>query len=184
MALFAPTLYANEVRIEVDGVTAEFDVQPFILEGRTMVPLRAIAEMLDIDVEWDGERRTVTYVNPQDVLFELEIGRYAVITVDSATGSSFTEYLDVAPMIVDGRTFVPLRFVAESLGVDVSFYGGVVSLLTDEGFMRLRPVWIAGTGGTIYHSIDDCGNMNPALATQMTRGEAQDKDYRACLRCW
>jgi len=184
MALFAPTLYANEVRIEVDGVTAEFDVQPFILEGRTMVPLRAIAEMLDIDVEWDGERRTVTYVNPQDVLFELEIGRYAVITVDSATGSSFTEYLDVAPMIVDGRTFVPLRFVAESLGDGVSFYGGVVSLLTDEGFMRLRPVWIAGTGGTIYHSIDDCGNMNPALATQMTRGEAQDKDYRACLRCW
>jgi len=45
-------------------------------------------------------------------------------------------------------------------------------------------VWTAGTGGTIYHSINNCGNMNPDNATSMTQQEAHDAGIRACLICW
>jgi len=202
-AIFAPTLNANEVRVEIDGVAVEFEVQPFIYEGRTMVPIRAIAEMLDIDVQWHPESRMVTYFNihGEVLLYELTIGQHYALEIDAA-GFVYEIELDVPPMIVDDRTFVPLRFIAESLDVLVDFVDGTVFLSTENWpepivfYSVIRPaqpaddidlhqtVWIAGTGGSIYHSVNNCGNMNPDNATSMTREEAWDRDIRACLRCW
>jgi len=46
-----------------------------------------------------------------------------------------------------------------------------------------QTVWLSATG-TRYHSINNCGNMNPARASSMTRGEARDAGFQACARCW
>ncbi|MCL2565107.1 MAG: copper amine oxidase N-terminal domain-containing protein [Defluviitaleaceae bacterium] len=219
-------LYANPVRVEVDGALVTFDVEPFVQDGRTMVPLRAIAEILGINVYWDGEMQEAWYINHDNVRFTLPIGSEQVRLNCTENGLSEVE-IDAPPLIVDGRTFVPLRFIAESLNVSVDFVEGKVIILTNQsalvqleptitpatqydmpitapattqepvqapqttptptpslGVDLTRTVWIAGTGGTIYHSVNNCGNMNPNRATSITRQQAHARGLRACLRCW
>ena len=191
MLMLVPSLYANEIRVEIDGEQVQFEVQPFIQDGRTMVPLRAIAEILDVDIDWDGEERSITYVNHDGATFRLHIDytyvvRYGMGIPEEDLNPPEPELitLDVPPTIVDGRTFVPLRFIAESFGVDVDFVDGVVFLTTIAVVDMNQTVWVAVGGGDIYHSINDCGNTNPDRATYVTRQEAQDEGLRACLRCW
>lgn len=56
--LFVSLTYAgNQVTVRLDGELIEFDVQPLIVDGRTLVPLRAIFEAFDMSVEWDEDLR-------------------------------------------------------------------------------------------------------------------------------
>lgn len=50
---------ASDITLRIDGRVVQSDVAPFILDGRTFVPLRFIAEALGEDVQWDGNTRTV-----------------------------------------------------------------------------------------------------------------------------
>ena len=54
---------------------------------------------------------------------------------------------------------------------------------TDTSDMQGRMVWISATGSK-YHSIPDCGNMNPNKATQETESQALSQGYEACKKCW
>ena len=189
MLMLMPNLYANEIIVKVDGEQVQFEVQPFIQDARTMVPLRAVAEMLDVEIDWDGEERSITYVNHAGVTFILIIDRAYVevrglVTEDFSAAEAELVVLDAPPVIVEGRTFVPLRFIAESFGIDVDFVDGVVLLTTAAAIDMNQIVWVAAGGGDIYHQINDCGTMNPDRATYMTRQEARDEGNRACLRCW
>lgn len=78
-----------------------------------MVPVRAIAEALGAEVKWDGASRKVTIVRG---------GRELVLTIDNpkATINGKTFTMDTRPVIRQGRTMVPLRFVGELLGVRLS----------------------------------------------------------------
>ena len=217
MLVNSAVFYANEVRVEIDGSPVPFDVAPFIQEGRTMVPLRAIADMLDIEVEWNPDNREISYRNHEDVIFVLTVG-YEYVAFGLSIDDMQTVHLDAPPVIVNDRTFVPLRFIAESLGVYIDFVDGVVHISTGlEGYLPLpqevipvttdpapvnypqeapaenvsnyldldRIVWRAGSASSnIYHSVDNCGNMNPQRAVSMTRGQAHQSGLRACLRCW
>ena len=189
MLMLMPNIYAGEILVKLDGDLVQFDVQPFIQADRTMVPLRAIAEMLDVEIDWDGEARSITYVNHDGVTFILLIDHAYVevrgpVTEDFSSAEAELVALDAPPVIVGDRTFVPLRFIAESFGVDVDFVDGVVFLTTITDIDMNQTVWIAIGGGDIYHSIADCGNMNPDNASYMTRQEARNDGHRACLRCW
>lgn len=116
--LMTPTVsvYGNENRINVivNNNRLEFDVQPIIVEGRTLVPLRKIFESLGAIVLWDGENRIVTASNDNN---------FIILPIDSryATVSNRKIELDVAARIMEGRAMVPLRFIAESLGADVKW---------------------------------------------------------------
>ncbi len=90
-------------------------VTPFILPpGRTMVPLRFISEAFGAKVEWDGATKTVTITWGSKTI-KLTIGVYTA-KVDGKDVK-----LDVAPIIKDGRTFVPIRFISEAFGADVKW---------------------------------------------------------------
>lgn len=103
---------SNNITVTVDWEEIEFDVPPTIINGRTMVPLRAIFEALDAQVKWDGTTRTVTgYRN--DTIVSL------VVDSKIATLNGKRIELDVPAIIVSGRTLVPARFVSESLGAKV-----------------------------------------------------------------
>ena len=80
---------------------------PFIdpVYERTMMPLRAVAEALGADVIWNEETRTVILVRN---------GVTLTVPIDAALPDGMG-----MPAIVDGRTFVPLRYVAEMLGANV-----------------------------------------------------------------
>lgn len=100
----------------VNGEPHRLDVAPFIDQGRTLVPLRFIGEQLGADIEWDGVERRVTYRRPgTEVILWLE--RANALVNGEAT------ILDVAPKVVDGRTVVPLRFVATALGAATEWDG-------------------------------------------------------------
>ena len=98
----------------VDGEMVTLDVAPFIAEGRTMVPLAFISRQMGADVAWDGEAKAVTYTKEDTTI---------VLTIDSTTAMVNGEAmeLDSAPVIVDGRTMVPVKFVGTLLGYDFAW---------------------------------------------------------------
>jgi hypothetical protein len=96
------------------GQSIDMDVSPFISNGRAFVPARFLADALGAQTSWDATTRTVT-LTKGDTTIGMTI-RSATLTVNGATSWS-----DVAPMIRDGRTFLPGRWVAEALGCTVSW---------------------------------------------------------------
>ncbi|MDU5324656.1 MAG: copper amine oxidase N-terminal domain-containing protein [Peptoniphilus harei] len=104
----------NDIKIEIDGKNVISDVAPFINNERTLVPIRVISENLGYNVNWDNNSRKVTVKN-SDKTIELFIGKKNV-SVNGVDNS-----IDVAPMIKNDRTFVPLRFISESFDNDVKW---------------------------------------------------------------
>ena len=85
-----------------------------IVEGRTLVPLRAIFEALGASVEWDGSSKTVTS-RLDGTETKLTVGENALYK----NGEKVT--LDVPASIINDRTMVPARAIAESYGVKVEW---------------------------------------------------------------
>jgi len=106
----------SDVTIFVNGNLLYSDVAPVIIDGRTMLPLRAIFEALGALVDWNGNTRTVTAVRG-DVTITLTIGQSVLYKNGQAIA------LDVPAMISNDRTMVPVRAVAESLGANVDWDG-------------------------------------------------------------
>ncbi|MBE7059415.1 MAG: copper amine oxidase N-terminal domain-containing protein [Ruminococcaceae bacterium] len=102
------------VTVTYDGKKIGFDQIPIIENGRTLVPLRAIFETLGATVDWDGATQTVT-ATKDDTKISLTIDN----TLASKNGESIT--LDVPAKIVNGRTLVPVRFIADCFGVGVDW---------------------------------------------------------------
>lgn len=100
--------------VNVSGMNEVLDVAPFIVNGRTQVPLRLIGEKLGATIGWNNAERMVTYTT-NDVVIKLWIDK----TIATVNGVSVT--LDAAPFIVNGRTVVPIRFVSENLGASVEW---------------------------------------------------------------
>ena len=105
---------APEVSVRLNGGLLNFDVPPQIINERTMVPLRAIFEALGAEVDWDQATETVTSVR-DDVTIKMTIGENVIYINDKPTE------LDVAPLIIDERTLVPVRAIAEGFGASVDW---------------------------------------------------------------
>lgn len=104
--------------MEINGIDAEIDAgrgtAPVILNGRTLVPVRAIIEAFDGEVEWNNETQTVVLTMENDVIW---------LTIDSYTAyyNGVSYYLDTAPCIVNSRTMLPIRFIAEKFNLGVAW---------------------------------------------------------------
>lgn len=59
------TMKIGEGDISVNSEVVKLDVPPQIIDGRTLVPIRAVSESLDCDVQWDGENRVVSITSPE-----------------------------------------------------------------------------------------------------------------------
>ena len=112
------SLQINNPIMKVNGVNTEIDkgegTKPVIINGRTLVPVRAIIEAFDGTVQWDGARRTVT-LNMENDTIELEIGDSIAYYNDKA----YT--LEAAPCIINERTMLPIRFIAENFNIAVAW---------------------------------------------------------------
>lgn len=106
----------EEIEISVNGKKAEFDVPPFIDDNdRTQIPVRAVAETLDCKVDWNQDTKTaVISKDSQDTV---------KITLDSdvITVNDKQIKMDTAALLKGDRTFVPVRFIAEALGLTVEW---------------------------------------------------------------
>lgn len=117
-ALFQPIVFADEepVNVTLNGEMLKFDQSPIIENGRTLVPLRKIFESLNAFVAWDEETQTVR-ANKHGTEISLTIGS----NIAKVNGKEYV--LDVPAKILNSRTLVPARFVAESLNCKVDWNG-------------------------------------------------------------
>lgn len=111
-----PTAPQMNITIKINGNVIVFDQQPIVVQGRTLVPLRAIFEQLGVNIEWDAKAQTVKAAKGKKKM-SLKIGAPQA----NVDGKSIK--LDQQARIVNGRTLVPLRFVSESLGAKVNWNG-------------------------------------------------------------
>ncbi len=97
-----------------NGACQTFDASPYITNGRTLVPIRFITVQLDFDISWNSEDRRVD-ISKNGTSIQMWIGNVNA----KLNGNDYR--LDAPPEITSDRTFVPLRFVSEALGCDVSW---------------------------------------------------------------
>lgn len=109
--------YARNITIQVDGRTIpQTDQKAFIKDSRTMVPLRTVMEGLNMAVEWNNEKRSITVKNPaKDETYTFYTDKPYFLRYKKA-GTDFIK-LDVAPYITfSNRTVMPLRAIGETYG--------------------------------------------------------------------
>ena len=102
------------ITININGEKLSTDVDPIMIKGRVMLPLRAIFEQLGASVSWEPKQRKITAYKD---------GVQMILYLDSkvATINNKRVNLDVAPLGYKARTMVPVRFVSEALGQSVSW---------------------------------------------------------------
>lgn len=147
------------VEVKLNNMLVTFDVPPTSVQGRTLVPLRAIFEELGMEVLWDGETKSIT-------------GSKAGVTVklqqDSKTayvnGNQVT--LDVPAQAIKGRILVPVRFIAESTGAKVFWYGKTstvyISTSTDKT-LTLENIISSVDSSNSGHKLAESGKLDDAL---------------------
>ncbi len=117
-ALLCAPAYADDgVSVEVNGEKIDFtgDQAPVIIEGRTLVPFRAVFEKMGADVKWFEDIK-LCEASLGGIVCDIEIGSKTVAIGDLSTVEN-----DVPAQIINGRTMVPLRVLSEVLGADVEW---------------------------------------------------------------
>ncbi|MBT9158122.1 MAG: Oligopeptide-binding protein AppA [Firmicutes bacterium] len=156
-----PMVQANvPIRVLINGAPLALAVPPVIQNGRTLVPMRAIFEALGATVNWDDATSTVTAYRREQAV---------VLTIGNRTAwvNGPSRQLDVPPVIVGGRTMVPLRFVAEALGAEVAWQD------TPPTVTVTHTPYVAPTaGGTLtFGSIADPVVLNSILSSDTASGD-------------
>ena len=105
---------SNDITVTYDGENISFDVQPEIVDDRVMVPMRTIFETFGAKVKWDSDTQTIT-AKKKSKTIQMTIGSNDMTKNDETYSS------DVAPIIEDGRTLVPIRAISDMLGLDVEW---------------------------------------------------------------
>ena len=102
------------IRLYVNDKLLSTDQSPVLKNGRTMVPLRTIAETLNADVRWDKTAKAAI-ITTDEIIMQLPTDSTA------ATVNGEQVLLDTSAQIINGRTMVPLRFVAEQFALQVQW---------------------------------------------------------------
>jgi hypothetical protein len=109
-------LYIGKAQAEINGKPYVLDVPPMIVKSTTMVPLRFVGEAIGASLDWNAPEQRITFILYGRTI-KLWVGKTSAMVNDEQVS------LAVAPMIVNGRTLVPIRFVSENLGSKVDWDG-------------------------------------------------------------
>lgn len=137
-----PSTTDSSINVLLNGTELSFDVPPQIINGRTMVPMRVIFEELGAGVEWVEDTQTILVVcgtcKSMGIThnIRMKIGDPYMYTYRAKVnpgelpppGMARIE-LDVPPMIIGGRTLVPVRAVAEALNTAVEWDGDTQTVM-------------------------------------------------------
>lgn len=109
-----PAVAQGPISVVLDGAPLLLDVPPIQIEGRVLVPLRGVFERLGARVNFDADTQTVTATRQATTII-LRLG-----SREARVGDRIVT-LDVPPLALRGRTFVPLRFISEAMGARVDW---------------------------------------------------------------
>lgn len=159
-ALASPAAAAERTRIIYNGRELPSDVPPEVVRGRTMAPLRVIAEAMGAQVSWEqGQREVRMRLGRTGVTLEPGVAE-AEVTREGTGAPPERRPLDVAPYVRSGRTMVPVRFLAETFGAAVAWDADRRAVIVNY---RPRPTVIgirhelAGTGERLRVDVDPPG---------------------------
>ena len=109
----------NSVSVTVNGSAIKWtDATPFInSDGRTMVPLRAVGDALGLTVSWDGSAREAVFTDGRKTIY------FPINKSTARTSGGGTVKMDTAAIVIDGRTYAPVRYLAEYFGHIVDWDG-------------------------------------------------------------
>lgn len=180
----APALAAGgEIKLVINGQEVKPDVPPVISKNRTLVPLRVISEGLGAQVAWNGKTRTVTVTAPG---WEIKL----VVGQSQAVVNGQSQILDAPAVIMNNRTLVPLRFIGEALGTEVSWDGKTRTVTVTQRraeitAVRVRPevgrevIAVSGSGqlkGTAVQSGSEIIVKLPGALLKMPAGSVPVDD--------
>lgn len=103
---------ADEIIVNLDGKKISFDEAPFVEDGSTLVQFRPLFEALGLQIDWDERNQTVSG-KKQGLQITFKVNDL------TATVNGTPYKLPSAPKVVNGNTFVPVRFISEVLHYDV-----------------------------------------------------------------
>lgn len=112
------------ISVYLNGEKLSFDVPPQIINSRTMVPMRKIFEELGTVVGWNNNTQKAISVKKGDIVSVSIGGQYLTVNGEQ-------KLLDSPPIIISGRTLVPVRAIAESFNCDVEWYDYGTSQVVD-----------------------------------------------------
>lgn len=110
----------SNVNLQLNGEAVVSDQPAVIVNGRTMVPVRVVAEALGCEVKWDANTKTAVFVK-DGVEASLTIGA-AVLNISDGNVTVPVE-IDSPAVIINGRTMVPIRFLSDTFDCDVEWDG-------------------------------------------------------------
>jgi hypothetical protein len=111
--------------IFIDGQAQNYDSLPIIIDGSTLVPMRAIFESFSAKVDWDTPTQTVTALK-DDLRIKLTIASTIAWIQEDRND------LEVPAQLIDSKTMVPIRFVSEALGADVGWDARTKSIIIQK----------------------------------------------------
>lgn len=113
----SPAAPADTVRVTVNGKAVEWtDAVPFIdANGRTMAPLRAVGDALGLAVGWDDTAREASFTDGAKAIF------FPIDSTEARAGLAGIIPMDTAAVILNGRTYAPVRYLAVYFGYTVSW---------------------------------------------------------------
>ncbi len=120
----------------VDGQVKLMDAKTFIENGRTYVPVRYLGDALGASTEWNENEKTVTIILGGTAV-KLVIGSKIL---DIYKIGRETKQMDVTPVVRDGRTYLPARWIAEAFGYEVKWEPESMSVLIIEKPQKERKI--------------------------------------------
>ncbi len=117
---------SKPIQVMVKGQQLKMDAPPVIKYGRTLIPVRAITNGLKAQLEWDKETGTIT-ITKDDITIVLTMGS-SVATVNGKEVE-----LGAPADVINNRTYVPIRFIAETLKQKVDWDQDTGSVIIDDG---------------------------------------------------
>ncbi len=104
----------SDISVSVNGADIKTNVPPRIIDGRTMLPVRDIFEMMGATVIWTESTKEIKGVKGSNtVIMHINDTSFTLNGVEAS--------MDTPPVIIEGRTLAPARYVAESFGAKVSW---------------------------------------------------------------
>jgi hypothetical protein len=163
LSLFACFMVSAEdsIKLVINGQTTYPDCQ--IINNRTFLPIRNVANALgipDSNVIWNSENQVVTLMNNTNVV-QIKIGS----TVLLKNGDEVK--MDTPPLIIDGRTYLPLAYIGQALGVNINWDASTrVITINSGGNVTTTQLISAPKSGTpfgvmdFYYSVNSANGVN------------------------
>ena len=165
----------REITVMYNGEKLEFDVPPMLINDRTMVPMRAIFEALNANVYWSDYNETVTGVSTTGSKIVTSIGSKTATINDKAIE------IDSPPVLINGRTLVPLRFISESFGCEVGWDDATYTVTIKENVGNSMIV-IDTTSYSTLGTWTDIGSHVLRARTDGSKPQGPEQDAVATFR--